>query len=364
MKASHFISLTFKSALIWSLSLNVFAAPTVEEFLKGLEQEKKRQEEFHIDAYDMSPLSRVLSREQYKDFQDSVKTEPKKTEMMEGKLITINTRDREGCQATIKAMNLGSEVCEYDAENPLVSVVIMRPMDDREYFEKKIDFSNLSEKEKIGLKSLFTLGIMGGGALGLIYSLPESVSKWDKSRGFSALAAQYGERVKAGPVIDEDDWAINYIGHPISGAYYYTMVRHQGYSAMQSAAFSFMMSTFFWEYGLEAFAEVPSIQDLILTPLIGSIIGEVFYTWASAIQENGGTLLGSKRLGKTATVLMNPAGALANKINRVFKYKFIHDAELNITNRNPMANLPSSSLHNGNVDEDKSYLGLELEFKF
>ncbi|WP_422121346.1 DUF3943 domain-containing protein [Photobacterium damselae] len=26
------------------------------------------------------------------------------------------------------------------------------------------------------------------------------------------------------------------------------------------------MSTVYWEYGVEAFAEVPSIQDLVVTP--------------------------------------------------------------------------------------------------
>ncbi|MFZ2890098.1 DUF3943 domain-containing protein, partial [Sulfuricurvum sp.] len=52
------------------------------------------------------------------------------------------------------------------------------------------------------------------------------------------------------------------------------MARNDGLSIGESAAFSTLMSTFFWEYGYEAFAEVPSIQDLIFTPLVGSLFGE------------------------------------------------------------------------------------------
>ena len=77
----------------------------------------------------------------------------------------------------------------------------------------------------------------------------------------------------------------------------------------------------------------PPQIDLILTPLLGAILGEVFYSWGNAIENNGGKLIGSKALGKTATVLMNPAGALASKINNVFKYKMIRDANLSITNK-------------------------------
>jgi hypothetical protein len=346
--------------LLLSFSLNVWAGPTVEEFLK----EQREETEYKISEYDMSPLARYMSREQYAEFKKTnFKGEERPTtEMLEGRVITINTKDKEGCLEAKKLFNLGSEVCAYDAENPLVSVVVMKHDDNRESFEKRIDFSKMSEKQKIALTSLLDFGVMGVGTMGLIYALPESVSKWDKSRGFSALAGQYKDRIKAGPVVDEDDWAINYIGHPLSGAFYYTMVRHQGFSALESAAFSFCMSTFFWEYGLEAFAEVPSIQDLILTPLIGSIIGEVFYSWGNAIERNNGKLLGSKGLGKTATVLMNPAGALAKKINNIAKYKLIKDAELSFVTKNPMDN--SHVFSNELNDKDKKYMGLQLKFKF
>ncbi len=345
--------------LLLAFSLNVWAGPTVEEFLK-----EEREKEYKVTEYDMSPLARYMTREQYNDFKKNGfnNGDRPQTEMLEGRVITINTKDTEGCLEAKKLFNLGPEVCTYDAENPLVSVVVMRHDDNRDSFERKIDFSNMSEKQKIALTSLLDFGVMGVGTMGLIYALPESISKWDKSRGFAALAGQYKDRIKAGPVIDKDDWAVNYIGHPLSGAFYYTMVRHQGFTALESAAFSFCMSTFFWEYGLEAFAEIPSIQDLILTPLIGSLIGEVFYSWGNAIERNDGKLLGSKGLGKTATVLMNPAGALAKKINHIAKYKLIKDAELSFVTKNPMNNSPIFG--NEINGEDKKYMGLQLKFKF
>ncbi len=363
MKTSQLLT----SIMALTFSLNVVAGPTVEEFLKSQEQERIERETKAIkfDSYLSSPLANYMTREQFKKFQKDVAVKDNRSEVLEGKLITFNTKDKEGCNAARVQMNLGAEVCQYDSENPLVSIVVMRPVEGRDQFERKINFDGMSEKEKVLYKSLFDFSIMGAGMFGAIYALPESVSKWDKSKGFSALAGQYADRVKAGPVVDEDDWAVNYIGHPVSGAYYYTMVRHQGFSALESAAFSFCMSTFFWEYGIEAFAEVPSIQDLILTPLIGSILGEVFYSWGNAIENNGGRLLGSRKLGKTISVLMNPAGALANQINKVFKYKLVQSAELGMVYKDPKMNINKTLREDHDIFSPKTpTMGLQLKFKF
>ncbi len=318
MKVSQLLFLTIASTMCLSLSLSASTNSNIDT-------------DTTLDDYIVSPLGPFLSRDQYNDFREESLVRNKRSEILEGKVITINTKDKEGCKAIQAEMNLGQDICKYDPKSPLVSVIVMRPAEDRDYFNRKINFSNLSEKEKVGLSSLLDFGIMGVGTMGIIYAMPESISKWDKSKGFSDLASQYTNRVKAGPVWDHDNWAVNYIGHPIAGAMYYTVVRHQGYTPLESAAFTFCMSTFFWEYGLEALAEVPSIQDLIITPLVGSIIGEVFYSWGNAIENNGGTLLGSKFLGKTATILMNPAASVANQVNKLAKYNFIQEPEFSIT---------------------------------
>lgn len=313
-----------------------------------------------IDPWLFNPLSRYLTKEQFKQIaEESARPVSNRSDYMEGKVITINTQDKEACQQVRKELKLGAEVCLQDKNNPLVSVVVMRDSSEHD-FEKEIRFSELSEKEKTVVKEVRNLGIMGAGMFGIIYALPESISKWDKSRGFLALASKYDENIKAGPVIDKDDWVVNYIGHPVSGAAYYTMVRHQGFSRMESFAFSVAMSTFFWEYGIEAFAEIPSLQDLIITPVIGSLMGEAFYQAQLKIDANGGKLLGSKALGTTASVLMNPAGALSKKINKLFDGNVVKDASFSFTTKNP---IKDDFLGPAPAKKD-GYMGIQLKLIF
>ncbi len=77
-----------------------------------------------------------------------------------------------------------------------------------------------------------------------------------------------------GPRVDEDGVVLNYVMHPYFGAIYYMTARSSGFKAVESFMYSALMSTFFWEYGVEAFAEKPSTQDLILTPVLGSVMRE------------------------------------------------------------------------------------------
>ena len=76
--------------------------------------------------------------------------------------------------------------------------------------------------------------------------------------------------------------------------------------------YSFALSTFFWEYGIEAFAEVPSIQDLIVTPVAGALLGEGFYLAKRHILKNDNKLLGSRVLGRTTIWLMDPMTEACN----------------------------------------------------
>ena len=153
-------------------------------------------------------------------------------------------------------------------------------------------------------------------AIGVLVLLPQSVSNWDLDQlKKKPLDERWKEHVAAGPVWDQDDWVINYIGHPISGAVYYTMARNDGMGIAGSALFSAVMSTFFWEYGYEAFAEIPSIQDLIFTPLIGSFLGEGMHTLEVKLDENGGMIWGSKGLGSFSYFWLDPMGNIAGGLS-------------------------------------------------
>jgi hypothetical protein len=74
------------------------------------------------------------------------------------------------------------------------------------------------------------------------------------------------------PVWDADPWWVNYVGHPYWGATYYTRARERGFGPVGSFVYSVALSTAF-EFGVESFAEPPSYQDLIVTPVAGALLG-------------------------------------------------------------------------------------------
>ena len=155
-------------------------------------------------------------------------------------------------------------------------------------------------------------------AVGVLVLLPESVSNWDLNElQKKSLGERWREHVTTKPVWDADSWVINYVGHPVFGAVYYTMARNDGMDIFESALFSTVMSTFFWEYGYEAFAEIPSIQDLIATPLVGSFIGEGLHTLEGQLDENEGKIWGFKALGSVSYFFLDPMGRIAGGLSNL-----------------------------------------------
>ena len=105
-------------------------------------------------------------------------------------------------------------------------------------------------------------------AIGVIFLLPEDVSHWSgKDHGID----QWVHNVSR-PTFDNDSWWINYIAHPYFGAAYYTRARERGFGPWSSFAYSALASAAY-EFGAEAFFEKPSIQDLIVTPVGGALLG-------------------------------------------------------------------------------------------
>lgn len=137
---------------------------------------------------------------------------------------------------------------------------------------------------------------------------PENVSKWGKKDKFKipTIKNQYYESFTKPPVIDHDLWYINYIGHPYQGGYYYNTVRSQGASFWQSSLFCIGQSVL-WEYGWEAGMEQPSIQDLITTPFIGILVGELSHVATVKLSKNG-----FRWYEKVLTCILNPSYAINN----------------------------------------------------
>jgi len=69
---------------------------------------------------------------------------------------------------------------------------------------------------------------------------------------------------------------VNYLGHPYFGATYYTRARERGFDRIDSFLYSAFASALY-EFGVEAFFEPPSYQDLVVTPVGGALLGGLVF---------------------------------------------------------------------------------------
>lgn len=141
----------------------------------------------------------------------------------------------------------------------------------------------------------------------ILEALPSDATAWNKTENAkTSMWKRWVRNVKAGPVWDHDNLIFNYVLHPYAGAAYYMGARSNGFNCWGSFLYSFCISTIFWEYGFEAFNEIPSVQDLVITPVVGSLLGEGFYLIKRHIVSNEYRLWGSKVLGYFVAFLVDP----------------------------------------------------------
>jgi hypothetical protein len=201
-------------------------------------------------------------------------------------------------------------------------------------------------------KLLFGLSF---GAIGVISILPSDISAWDSSD--ESLGSKWWNNVSQGWIWDKDVWYINYIGHPYFGGVYYQVARKSGYNQWNSFVYSALMSTFYWEYGLEAFAEIPSVQDIFVTPIGGWIYGEWAYQQEKEIVADGGKALGSESLGSIALFFLDPVDKIGSGINSLFGKRVIR------TGTGMLSRYPTHSpAYAANTIKD--YWGVDLVFTF
>ena len=82
--------------------------------------------------------------------------------------------------------------------------------------------------------------------------------------------------------------------------------RSCGFNFWRSALYGSIVSTVGWEFGIEAFMERPSIQDIFITPVVGSCIGEGFYRVKRWLVDNDFRVFGSPVLGGILAFLVDP----------------------------------------------------------
>jgi hypothetical protein len=208
-----------------------------------------------------------------------------------------------------------------DTVNPTPTVSVpLQKNDSLSYPPKFRDYRRLGYNTSIYIGA----AVIG---FGVLWSMPESVTNWDKEQmKEKGILWKWKENVKAGPVWDTDNWVLNYITHPYCGGLYYMTARSSGFNIFESFTYSAIMSTFFWEYGIEAFAEIPSKQDLIITPVLGSVVGEAFFYAKKSIVKHDKKVLKSRVLGITTLFLIDPF----NTILDGFGYKEKVKAQMSV----------------------------------
>lgn len=146
----------------------------------------------------------------------------------------------------------------------------------------------------------------------LLQALPEEDTHFERS---SPNFSKWHDNV-SNPVWDKDDYFVNYVLHPYWGAAYYIRGRERGLSRWQSLGYSVLLSTIY-EFGAEAMFEPVSYQDLVITPLVGWLLGEyVFEPLRAPIKAKPEEERDA--LDKTVLVLTDPLGALNALTDRLF----------------------------------------------
>lgn len=146
------------------------------------------------------------------------------------------------------------------------------------------------------------------GTLLVLECLPEDATTWNRAelQDVPLFKRWHRHVFRKGPEWDHDKFYFNYILHPYAGAAYFMAARSCGFNFWRSALYSSILSTVGWEFGIEAFMERPSIQDIFVTPIVGSCIGEGFYRAKRWLVDNDYKICGSRILGGILAFLVDP----------------------------------------------------------
>lgn len=195
-------------------------------------------------------------------------------------------------------------------------------------------------------------GLLAGsqiGAVAITYVLPESFSNWSKEKK-RQMFSNYGKHF-VDPVIDDDKYYVNYILHPYWGATYYIRARERGLSKKSSLVYSTMMSALY-EFGVECIFEKPSIQDLIVTPGVGSLLGAFVF---EPLREKIKSKPDLHWYDHAMLVATDPIGVLSTGFEKLFGIKS------NISLGYLMPTTPNPSLSAAAGPNEKR-VGVKMEF--
>lgn len=136
-------------------------------------------------------------------------------------------------------------------------------------------YKNESVKQRSFLRALREIAVVHGVEGATYYSSPAAQDfdyDWDKAGPAIFKRAKWR--------MDDNSWFFNHIGHPLTGMWTFQSGRGNGFGPLESALLSAAVSSV-WEIVIE-FRERISYNDLIMTPLSGSIMGEVLFQFEGA----------------------------------------------------------------------------------
>ncbi len=141
--------------------------------------------------------------------------------------------------------------------------------------------------------------------LAVLSTLPSSSTGWGKGSLQNII-----DHAVQGPHFDTDPLYWNFMAHPFVGSEYYLLARNRNANWWQSLIYSAAMSAF-WEYVTEGFFERPSVQDLVITPVAGAVLGELRYQAKEALIDPK-TGKADRTWKKVLIVILDPINALSN----------------------------------------------------
>lgn len=153
-------------------------------------------------------------------------------------------------------------------------------------------------------------------AVAVLYAMPESVTNWTEEDKEGYSMSKWWNNV-TDPQIDSDDFYLNYLIHPYWGGAYFVRGRERGLNNTQAFWYSALLSALF-EFGAEALAEEPSYQDLVATPVLGSMVGVWFMEVRENVHERAADR-GYRTAGdKLLLGVTDPLGFLNQHVDRLF----------------------------------------------
>lgn len=153
-------------------------------------------------------------------------------------------------------------------------------------------------------------------AIGILYALPESISSWTEEDKEKYTLSKWWHNA-SNPRWDNDKFWLNYITHPYWGASYYVRARERGYDERSAFWYSVAMSTAY-EFGAEALFEQPSLQDLVVTPVGGVILGEYFMGVRARIDARYAPGEPKRFMDRALLAVTDPLGAINRQVQSWF----------------------------------------------